>query len=433
MELSLNTYEKTEEQKKRLSESIFNSTITENNTPINAIRRVVVKKKKKPKVSAPGINGVIHEDPDGEDEEYEEVEVVRDPDLYQQQPGLEDRNDAQVSSEGEQQRVAQGPGSYPQPGLAGPASDDSDDDKKDAKKKDKKKKKDDKPKGYNEEELKRGTKLMANPSFKNNLDRLNRLKSQFKEKTVASGHPAPSTSTSAGSLKLKLRAQPEETAPKRDAGLQGDMQESRVIQQEEYRFAPAEEPRGEFQPERGSDIKLGDRDQPPGFGENGPSAFAGKSLKDSLRGPKKDVLLTPNVNPDPLPAPKKPEPQPPRPVADKGAPQKQRQAPAEERQPHRRGSEEDFDVQVEDSRPSQSSKPQPSTKDSSNPREDWEAEPVGSRDPQPKKISVPTKQSGLTVGRPGLSLSTAQKKLTSKAPKADGSDNSWDEDKNPYK
>ena len=118
MELSLNTYEKTEEQKKRLSESIFNSTITENNTPINAIRRVVVKKKKKPKVSAPGINGVIHEDPDGEDEEYEEVEVVRDPDLYQQQPGLEDRNDAQVSSEGEQQRVAQGPGSYPQPGLA---------------------------------------------------------------------------------------------------------------------------------------------------------------------------------------------------------------------------------------------------------------------------------------------------------------------------
>lgn len=423
MELSLNTYEKTEEQKKRLSESIFNSTITENNTPINAIRRVVVKKKKKPKTSAPGINGVIHEDPEGEDDEYEEVEVVRDPELYQQ-PELEARIDAQVSSEGEQQREPRGPGSQPQPELAGQASDDSDEEKKDTKKKDKKKKKkDDKPKGYNEEELKRGTKLMANPSFKNNLDRLNRLKSQFKDKTLAAGQPGPSTSNSAGTLKLKLKAQPEETADRKEA----DLQESRVIQQEEYRPARPEEPRGEFQVERGSDIKLGDREQPPDLGKNSLGAFAGRSLKDSLKGPKKEVLLTPNVNPDPLPAQKKPEPK-----STVGSEPRQKQ-PAQESQPRRRDSEEDFDVHVDDSRPSLSAKAQPSTKDSSNPQDEWGAEPAGGRDPQPKKITVPAKQQGLTIARPGLSLSTVQKKLASKAPKADGSDNSWDEDKNPYK
>ena len=71
IELSLNTHEKTDDQKKKTSESMFNSEITDKNSPINAIRRVVNKKKKKiPR--PPGISGVIEEDVEGEDEAEEE-------------------------------------------------------------------------------------------------------------------------------------------------------------------------------------------------------------------------------------------------------------------------------------------------------------------------------------------------------------------------
>ena len=427
----MNTYEKTDEQKKRLSESIFNSTITENNTPINAIRRVVLKKKKKHKVPvAPGINGVIHEEPEGEEdeEEYEEVEV-RDADIYQQ-PALEERNDAQVSSDEENRKEMNAPGSKLKPDLAAKHSDDSDDDKKDSKKKDKKdkKKKEDKPKGYNDEELKRGTKLMSNPNFKSNLDRLNRLKSQFKEKTQTTGQPATASTTSAPKLKLKVPPT-EETAARRQGAVEEVMQESKVIQQEEYRFEPVEEPRAEFQMERGSDIKLGDRDQPQDLGKNGLKSFAGRGLKDPLKVSKQTPLITPNVNPDPVPTQKKPDS-----VQLKAAPEKEpkQKLSIQEKQAPGSYSQEDFDVPVDDSKPSLSSKAQSSTKDSSAPQDDWGVEAPGPKDPQPKKLTIPSKQPGVTLGKPGISLSTAQKKLVPKAPKADGSDNSWDKEKNPY-
>lgn len=423
MELSLNTYEKTDEQKKRLSESIFNSTITENNTPINAIRRVVVKKKKKLKApAAPGINGVIHEDPEAEDDEYEEVEVVRDADLYQVPPE-EERIDAQVSSEGENQKETNPRGF--QPPLGGPHSDDSDEGNKDPKKKDKKDKKgkkDTKPKGHNEEELRRGTKLMANPGFKNNLDR---LRSQFK--TQATGQPA---SKSSGGLKLKPRAQPEETAFTREDPPQEGMLESKVIQHEEYRFEPAEDPREESQVDRGSDIKLGDRDHPTDLGKNSLKTVPSRGLKDSLKASKKEALLTPNINPDPTPAQKKADPAPPKaaPEADR----KPKQA-IQETQPRRRDSQEDFDVPLADPRPVPASKPQASTKDSSSLQEDWGDEPSRAKDPQPKKVTIGSKQPGVSLGRPGVSLGNAQKKPVTAAKQADGSDNSWDESQNPYK
>jgi hypothetical protein len=427
VELSLNTFEKTEEQKKRLSESIFNSTITENNTPINAIRRVVLKKKKKQKPSpTPGINGVINEDPEGEDEEYEEVEVDPEP---IQQPRLEERNDAQVSSGEENQPADQGPGSQAQPRLERKESDDSFEDKKDQKKKDKKdkNKKDDKPKGYNEEELKRGTKLLANPNFRSNLDRLNRLRSQ--KNTANADQPAdqPTPKTSSGALKLKPKVRLEVRADKKEEAVQEVMQESKVIQQEEYKFRPVEEP----QVDRGSDIKLGEREPPHDFGESNSRPVATRVPKDALRASRQTPLITPNVNPDPPALQKTQDP-----ILSNTASQKvAREKPTiKDARPRQSDLPEDFEVPLDDSKPSLGSKAQRSTKDSSNPQDDWEVSSTPqNKDPLPKKIMIPKKVPGQAPIKSSLKLSTGQMRPVSRAQQEDGSDNSWDGEKNPYK
>ena len=79
LELSLNTFGKSGEELKKLNESMFNSTITESNTPINAIRKVTKGEHKEPVQPAgptKGTPGVIAEDPEAEDEEYEDPEPV---------------------------------------------------------------------------------------------------------------------------------------------------------------------------------------------------------------------------------------------------------------------------------------------------------------------------------------------------------------------
>lgn len=57
-----------EGQKKKVNQSIFNSEITDKNTPVNAIRRRIVKKTNK----VPNSTGVIPEQIEEEDEQYEE-------------------------------------------------------------------------------------------------------------------------------------------------------------------------------------------------------------------------------------------------------------------------------------------------------------------------------------------------------------------------
>ena len=183
IELSLNPYEKTDDQKKRISESIFNSQISEHNTPINAMRKVTIKKKKKNnKPHTPGIEGAIAEDPEGEDEEYEEVVVYDNGPGIPAQSQIVERADVEMSSDEEKKGNGAEIGA-PKDNLQY-NQDESDEDDGKKGKKDKKDKKDKKGKkkekeqlGYNEEDINKGKKLMANPNFKDNLER---LRSQFK-------------------------------------------------------------------------------------------------------------------------------------------------------------------------------------------------------------------------------------------------------------
>lgn len=159
---------------------MFNSEITDKNSPVNAIRRVMTKKKKKiPR--PPGISGVIEEDVEGEDEEDEEEEVVEEGNPAASGYQLE-RVHAEMSSEDEAEK--------PQKidlfkkdvkEAKDEKAKDSKKDKKEKEKKDKKDSKKDKDKaavGYNQDDIEKGKQLMSNTSFKSNLDR---LRQKFKE------------------------------------------------------------------------------------------------------------------------------------------------------------------------------------------------------------------------------------------------------------
>lgn len=178
---------------------MFNSEITDKNSPINAIRRVVSKKKKKiPR--PPGISGVIEEDVEGEDEEDEEAEEEGQEEEISPSPQNKyeaERVQAEMSSDGDTK--AKKIDMFKQE-----TKDEKDKkDKKDKKEKDKKDKKDskkdkDKPlPGYNQEEVDKGRKLMSNTSFKSNLDK---LRQKFKE----SGKPGLEESADASPKKLRL-------------------------------------------------------------------------------------------------------------------------------------------------------------------------------------------------------------------------------------
>ena len=190
MELSLNTHEKTDDQKKKINENMFNSEITDKNSPINAIRRVVSKKKKK-MVRPPGISGAIEEDVEGEDqddaaEEGAEEALAR--------PVIDERVQAEMSSdEGEVVQEKAKKIDFKM-GKAEPkdTKSDKDKDKKDKEKKDKKESKKEKEKiieGYNQEDIDKGKKLMSNTSFKSNLDK---LRQKFKDAGKSGIEESPS-------------------------------------------------------------------------------------------------------------------------------------------------------------------------------------------------------------------------------------------------
>lgn len=174
MELSLNTHEKSEDQRKRINENMFNSQITVNNSPVNAIRRVV-KKKKKPIKRPPGIDGVIEEDVEGEEDYSEEDVEVEEEGREEIMPSgqLElERVDVQQSSDEDSDDA----GKAKKIDMKFGKKEEAMEEKESKKKKDKKKSKENP--GYNKEELERGKQLMSNASFKSNLDR---LRSKFKD------------------------------------------------------------------------------------------------------------------------------------------------------------------------------------------------------------------------------------------------------------
>src|SRR3990167_1204235 len=174
IELSLNNSMKTEDQKRKTSESIFNSQITDNNAPVNAIRRVHLKADG---TRVPIGSSSIAEDVEGEDEEHVDERPVKAEHLAQM------RVDAEESSEDDQPQL---PKMEPVKIAPPPPADDSDDDKKgkkgkkdakdakDKKSKDTKKdsKKDEVDRGYNAEELTKGKNIMSNPGFQANLEKL---------------------------------------------------------------------------------------------------------------------------------------------------------------------------------------------------------------------------------------------------------------------
>lgn len=169
----MNTHEKTEDQRKKTSQNMFNSEITDKNSPINAIRRVVKNKKKK-QPRPPGISGVIEEDVEGEDEADEEEEEVN---------GLPGDNEGHHESERVQAEMSS---DDDPPAKVDMAKNDKSGKEKDAKKdkKDKKEKekKDSKKgkefEGYKPEDVEKGKKLMSNTQFKSNLER---LRQKFKD------------------------------------------------------------------------------------------------------------------------------------------------------------------------------------------------------------------------------------------------------------
>lgn len=190
----------TEDQKRKTSENMFNSPITDQNLPQNAIRRVVVNKKKK-QSSTPGPGGVIEEDVEGE--EYEEQEEEAEPDSIQlkgHKMALE-RVEAEQSSGDSDQEPARKVELNVKKEDEKKSEKDSKKDKKDKKEKEKKekdkKKKETELVGYNKEDIDKGKKLMANASFKSNLDR---LRNQFKNAGKSGIHddnaqPAPTKPT----------------------------------------------------------------------------------------------------------------------------------------------------------------------------------------------------------------------------------------------
>lgn len=232
IELSLNNAMKTDDQKRRTSESIFNSQITEGNTPVNAIRRVVLKADG---TRVPVGSSAIVEDVEGEDEEHQ------DPPNHQLH--LEARADVEASSEDDQPEL---PKMEPVKLAPEPAAD-SDDDKKGKKaKKDAKEAKDKKTKepkkdpkkdvvdrGYNNEEVEKGKHMLSNPNFQANLQM---LKTQFaKSKGIDVGAglklgPSKKQSLSTNP-KMELSqptAEPEEKPKINDYG-ERNLQESEVI------------------------------------------------------------------------------------------------------------------------------------------------------------------------------------------------------------
>ena len=232
IELSLNNAMKTEDQKRKTSESIFNSQITEGNTPVNAIRRVVLKPDG---TRVPVGSSTIAEDVEGEDEEHQ------DPPNHQLH--LEARADVEASSEDDQPEL---PKMEPVK-LAPEPTPDSDDDKKGKKgKKDAKDAKDKKTKepkkdpkkdavdrGYNNEEVEKGKHMMSNPNFQANLEK---LKTQFaRSKGIDTGvglklghSKKPSLSSNPKTDLPQGPAEPQEK-PKINYDGERNLQESEVI------------------------------------------------------------------------------------------------------------------------------------------------------------------------------------------------------------
>ena len=396
VELSLNTHEKTDDQKKKTSENMFNSEITDKNSPINAIRRVVTKKKKKiPR--PPGISGVIEEDVEGEDEEDGEEEVVE-----QEQAAVyeDERVHAEMSSEDEAK--AKKIALVQKDSKEGKDGKDSKKDKKEKDKKDKKESKKDKEKenqGYKPEDIEKGKKLMANTSFKSNLDR---LRQKFKDAGKSGIEESPEITT-----KKRIDEAPKERA------LEVKNVKSSLVVEEVDQYG------------KQSEVILGQKDS--GASDLRTSAYGTntRGMKDMSKG----KPLTPEVKFGQPPKLVSEAVSQPKEVTTSEIFEKKKVTITEgpsKALPHKPTYTED--TKPEDSVSFKSSTKAGSSlsKDDQRNAEDWSLK--NSETTKPKtKLPIPTlnPKNDLAPGKPP-SL------LKKKKPEKDDSDNSWDADKNPF-
>lgn len=352
---------------------MFNSAISESNTPINAIRRVLATKD-----GTIVSNGAMQEE-GGQEPEEEEVESPP------QKDGLQhERENVELSEEEEKPTT-----------LTKQVEMKGDKDKKDKKEKEKKekdKKKDKEVQGYNEEDKTQGKKLMSNSNFKANIERLRNQFTQQKKGTEEK--PLPKKNSTA-----------DEDIPKK------------THEEADKKFDLAGEDKGKPAQMAGSDIILGNKEQHPlGDAKHVPiGTFTNKGVKDLIKKP-----LTVTKPSEPAPAQQ----------ASESPDSKQVRFKADVKL----HSKED---QVPKSQPPITEVPKsnpkvPAVREEPNQKlsaqEDWEIHDKGSSQAGPRKLT--NESSGATGGAKSLSQALAinKKKKLSK----DDSDNSWDEGKNPF-
>lgn len=394
--MSLNTHEKTEDQKKKTSESIFNSEITDKNSPVNAIRRVVTKKKKKiPR--PPGISGVIEEDVEGEDEEDEEEEVVE-----QEQAAVYDNERVHAEMSSDDDAKAKKVELVQKDSKEGKDGKDSKKDKKEKEKKDKKdSKKEKENNGYKPEDIEKGKKLMANTSFKSNLDR---LRQKFKDAGKSGIDESPENMN---------KKKPEEVQKERVPEVKNVKSSIMVEEVDPYG--------------KQSEVILGQKD-------SGASDLRTSAYGTNTRGMKdmtKSKPITPEVKfGQPPKLVKEPVSQP-KEVTTSEIFEKKKVTISEA--PSKAYPEKTV-TYTDTTKPEDSSSIKSSTKagsslskDDQKYAEDWSLQNGDAAKPK-TKLSVPTlnQKNGLATTQPPSLLKKKKKS------EADDSDNSWDADKNPF-
>lgn len=250
MELSLNSHDLNDEQRKQVSRSIFNSEITDNNTPVNAMRRVIVSRNR---LTGEIIEDLPHQDGVEEDPRSEDSKEM--PTGNQLKDRLSDeRVSAELSSDEDK------PNQPPSRVEVSKAQE------KDKNKKGKAAETAEAP-GYNEDDIDKGKKIMANPNFKSNLDR---LRSQFKARKVEE------EKKKGDEPKLAISEVIEQ--PKIDKKLNKPSHQSKAAFEEDHDLA-----HGQNIQTNPSDIILGSNEiQPPK--KKGLMSFANRGIKDIFKG-----------------------------------------------------------------------------------------------------------------------------------------------------
>lgn len=380
---------------------MFNSQITADNSPINAIRRVVAKKKK-PAMRVPGITGPIEEDVEGE-EDYSEEEAGEEQMTPGQKLELERVEAQQSSAEGSNDEVDDKAKKIDMKfSKKEEAMEEKDSKKKKEKEKKDKKKAKENP-GYDKEEVEKGKKLMSNANFRNNLEK---LRSKFKDSGKGGVEESPNPQHKKSPLvppRQDMVYEPERSMPKEQVHEYG----------------------------ANSEVILGDKG--PRLDNGTRQQMIGSNTK-GLKDLSKNKPITPNVKFDSVNS-----------VSEKTAnTSKEPREPKEPKEPER--------IQIKSTTNSQTSKPKeqkinentstPVTEISTKPRikdqsdqdraynEEWSLNVNNAGAPKIKTTSpVMTKLKGLEKPKVQEDAPNLKRK---KRNGGDDSDNSWDEDKNPF-